>query len=323
MAYPALNNPTTPFKDAISLDGPPDDLVQSGFVESRIRQLNIMTSKDNLKAQSSPYTTNTREGADFCSPACQRTRLEVTASPPVGHSYPGLRINDNHSDDNRVAWEVASTSAHLFNVKPSLRASRSSNSLGLQSPTRGPSRFRSLRRSNGSVVNQADDTKPSFKPSRRSQANLRASFSTIHTRQETLDSSRKEQQDVLEMFDMYGVSRPEGWLSGERERQQVSGVKTIQVCHSCGGYLHTRTRCARCGHEFCFKCKTELVSGLSTNLAAGREHGQDQHKLKQETWRQGVTHSRSLANLSDPALDGDRSRLCTAASWDKQADILP
>ncbi|PTB46258.1 hypothetical protein M441DRAFT_444822 [Trichoderma asperellum CBS 433.97] len=116
MAYNFLNDPMTPSKDPISLDGPPpDNLVPSGFVESRIRQLNIMSSKDRPKLQNSLHVANVREGEEVCSPACQGTRLEVTASPPVGHSYPGLRINDSHSDDNGVAWEATSISAHMYN----------------------------------------------------------------------------------------------------------------------------------------------------------------------------------------------------------------
>lgn len=146
MAYNFMDDPMTPSKDAISLDGPPPEhLVPSGFVESRIRQLNIMSSKDR---QNSLHVANLREGEEVCSPACQGTRLEVTASPPVGHSYPGLRINDNHSDDNAVAWEASSISAHMYNVRPNLRASRSTNSIGLQSPTPGPSRFLASHRSN-------------------------------------------------------------------------------------------------------------------------------------------------------------------------------
>ncbi|KAL7798285.1 hypothetical protein V8C37DRAFT_418672 [Trichoderma ceciliae] len=249
MAYTFLNHPTTPVKDAIALDGLQDDLVPSGFVESRIRELNIISSKDRPKTQSSPYVVNAGEGGELCSPACQRTRFEVSASPPVGHSYPGLRINDNHSDDNGVAWEVSSMSAHMFNATPNLRASRSSISLGLQSPSRAPSRFRSLRRSNGSSANQADDAKLNFKSTGRSQVNNpRASLSTIQTAQPALDSSTKEQQDALDMFDMYGVSRP----------------------------------------------KADLV------------HEQDQQKSKQKAWRQGVTHSRSLADLSEPISEEHR-----------------
>ncbi|KAL7959832.1 hypothetical protein V8C34DRAFT_313142 [Trichoderma compactum] len=233
MAYPEFSDPATLLRDAISFDGIPDDLVPSGFVESRIRQLNTISSNDNLNAQ--PYTPNTRDGADLCSPVCPRTRVEVSASPPVGHSYPGLRINDNHNDDNGVAWEVASTSAHMFNIKPSLRASRSSNSLRLQSPTRDPSRYRSLYRSN-QTASEVNDAKSGFKLSRRSHPNLQASSSSIRTKQHAPESSRKEQQDVLEMFDMYGVSRPEGWLSDERDRQQASGMKTVHVI----GYLSQR-----------------------------------------------------------------------------------
>ncbi|OTA06533.1 hypothetical protein A9Z42_0072780 [Trichoderma parareesei] len=230
MDYPELNGPTTPIKDAMFLDGPPDDIdfVRSGYVVSRIRELNVKTSNTNLKAQSLPYVEDAREDVTYCSPACQRTRLEVSASPPVGHSYPGLRIYDDHVDDNGVAWEVAATSSHKFNVKPSLRVSKSSNSVALHSPTPGLDRFRNSQKSNESVVNRADEARSGFKSPMRSRANLRASLPPFQTVHEVLNSSKKEQQDALDMFDMYGVSRPDGWLSRESERQQAAGMKSAQ-----------------------------------------------------------------------------------------------
>jgi hypothetical protein len=159
MAYNFMNDPMTPSKVSISLDGPPpDNLVPPGFVESRIRQLNTISTKDRPKIQNSLHVANVREGEEVCSPACQRTRLEVTASPPVGHSYPGLRINDNHSDDIGVAWEASSISAHMYNTKPNLRASRSTNSIGLQSPARGANRFQGSHRSNNPASNRAGES---------------------------------------------------------------------------------------------------------------------------------------------------------------------
>ncbi|KAL7941568.1 hypothetical protein V8C42DRAFT_360608 [Trichoderma barbatum] len=287
MAYPELSDPTTLLKDAMSLDGVPEDLVPSGFVESRIRQLNTMSSKDNLTAQSSPYTANTQEGADVCSPACQRTRVEVSASPPVGHSYPGLRINDNHSDDNGVAWEVASTSAHMFNVKQNVKASRSSNSLRLQSPTRGPGRFRSLHRSNESAAIRAGDTRPGVKLSRRSQTNPQASSSRMQARPAALNSSRKDQQDVLEMFDMYGVSRPEGWLSDEKERHQMSGMKTVHVCHSCVTYKSTSKDSSESANG---KHEVETHTVLPTSLSS--EHATAEPCLMQQLEREVLPEDR-------------------------------
>ncbi|KAH0490585.1 hypothetical protein TgHK011_002047 [Trichoderma gracile] len=311
MDYSETNDPTTPIKDAMFLDGPPDDIdfVRSGYVVSRIRELNIKTSNTNLKAQSLPYVEDAREDVAVCSPACQRTRLEVSASPPVGHSYPGLRVYDDHMDDNGIALEVAAMSSHKFNVKPSLRVSKSSNSVAMHSPTRGPDRFRNSQKSNESVVNRADDARSGVRSPMRSRANLRASLPPFQTVREVLDSSKKEQQDALDMFDMYGVSRPEGWHSRESERQQATGMKSVQICHSCGGYLHRRARCARCGHEFCVKCKTELVSSLSTSAEAQRERESGEQISKQGAWGRGITHSRSAANLSEPVLDRARVML--------------
>ncbi|KAL7822160.1 hypothetical protein V8C26DRAFT_418920 [Trichoderma gracile] len=326
MDYSETNDPTTPIKDAMFLDGPPDDIdfVRSGYVVSRIRELNIKTSNTNLKAQSLPYVEDAREDVAVCSPACQRTRLEVSASPPVGHSYPGLRVYDDHMDDNGIALEVAAMSSHKFNVKPSLRVSKSSNSVAMHSPTRGPDRFRNSQKSNESVVNRADDARSGFKTPMRSRANLRASLPPFRTVHEVLDSSKKEQQDALDMFDMYGVSRPEGWHSRESERQQAAGMKSVQVCHSCGGYLHRRARCARCGHEFCVKCKTELVSSLSTNAGVQQERESGEQISKQGAWGRGITHSRSAANLSEPVLDRARAahRLSHSQSSDAVSNYL-
>lgn len=109
------------------------------------------------------------------------------------------------------------------------------------------------------------------------------------------------------MFGLFGASRPEGWLSDELEQQQDSRMKTVQICHSCGGFLHSRSRCARCGHEFCFKCKTELVSALATTISADRVYAREQEKSELGGWRQGITHSQSLGNLFESNREG-RSR---------------
>ena len=69
--------------------------------------------------------------------------------------------------------------------------------------------------------------------------------------------STGRRQDALAVFDLYGVSRPEGWLSKGGFRPG-SCTKKLQICHSCGESLQPGAQCSRCGHDFCSKCAAEV-----------------------------------------------------------------
>lgn len=76
-------------------------------------------------------------------------------------------------------------------------------------------------------------------------------------------------QDALALFDVYGVPRPEA-LSLSRGRQmRATRDKSSQLCHSCGQALSYEQQCARCGHDFCYKCASELAGTGSINAEEG------------------------------------------------------
>ncbi|KAK5989947.1 hypothetical protein PT974_08210 [Cladobotryum mycophilum] len=210
------------------------DQVPSGIVEARIQQLTNMASPDRSKSQASP---SRREDDRTCSPDCRRTRLELSASPPVGHAYTG-----------------EASKAGSVRTRQNIRSSKSSNSIGRSNLVKSP-----LRHSHTVNSRRQDVTISS------SQLELPASSREPHssslgsqTNTPIAQEVTNQQQGVLDIFDIYGVARPEGWLSDDEQRP-VSRTRTIQICHSCGESLHSRTRCVKCGHEFCVKCTSEIV----------------------------------------------------------------
>lgn len=83
------------------------------------------------------------------------------------------------------------------------------------------------------------------------------------------------QRDALEIFEDYGISRPEGWLSEEDavdDHDCHRPRKKMQVCHSCGEQMKAQRYCGNCGHEACLKCLGE-VTGRSPCVHQ-HEHGQ-------------------------------------------------
>jgi hypothetical protein len=89
---------------------------------------------------------------------------------------------------------------------------------------------------------------------------------------------RKNARDI---FDEYGIARPENWLSEEGsqsggtrplpQRQPPISITrlTYRICHSCRRRL-TTGECPECGHESCIKCTDEMPLDSSSliNTAA-------------------------------------------------------
>ncbi|KAM5365324.1 hypothetical protein ACJZ2D_011040 [Fusarium nematophilum] len=101
------------------------------------------------------------------------------------------------------------------------------------------------------------------------------------TRDSATVSSCERRQDAMEIFEQYGISRPEGWLSedgsGIAELPQRNPAKVFQVCHSCGEPLSSQRYCPRCGHDSCVKC-------------TGQAPGEDPHKGHQHSPAQHREH---------------------------------
>ena len=70
-------------------------------------------------------------------------------------------------------------------------------------------------------------------------------------------NSTGRQQDALVVYDPSGLPMPEGWLSA-KELELDSRIETLRICHACGENLLSEDRCSNCGHDFCFKCATQI-----------------------------------------------------------------
>ncbi|CAG9998206.1 unnamed protein product [Clonostachys byssicola] len=73
-------------------------------------------------------------------------------------------------------------------------------------------------------------------------------------------------QDAREIFDEYGITRPEGWLSeansGGDDENRIHHPNNItysyRVCHSCRLPIGAGKECPTCGHDSCIKCTSEM-----------------------------------------------------------------
>lgn len=89
----------------------------------------------------------------------------------------------------------------------------------------------------------------------------------------------------MDIFEQYGIPRPEGWLSeedsGTAEPPEDTRIKTFQVCHSCGAPLSSQRYCIHCGHDSCLKCTgNALDEGSEREHGHSLEHHQEQHTTK-------------------------------------------
>jgi hypothetical protein len=83
-------------------------------------------------------------------------------------------------------------------------------------------------------------------------------------------SSIVRRKNARDIFDEYGIARPENWLSEENSEsggakprpqpQLPASITKLEYrrCHSCRRYLPTGKECPECGHESCIKCTDEM-----------------------------------------------------------------
>lgn len=83
-------------------------------------------------------------------------------------------------------------------------------------------------------------------------------------------NSIARRKDARDIFEEYGIARPENWLSEENSESgrakpqpqpQLSALTTkleYRVCHSCRRRLPAGKDCPECGHESCIKCTDEM-----------------------------------------------------------------
>lgn len=89
-------------------------------------------------------------------------------------------------------------------------------------------------------------------------------------------SSVLRRKDARDIFDEYGIPRPDNWLS--EENSESGGAKSqpqppvsttkpaYRVCHSCRRHLPTGKECPECGHESCIKCTDEMPLDSSSPI---------------------------------------------------------
>ncbi|CAH0049012.1 unnamed protein product [Clonostachys solani] len=120
-------------------------------------------------------------------------------------------------------------------------------------------------------------------------------------------------QDAREIFDEYGITRPEGWLSeansgGDDENHThhpKSMTYSYRVCHSCRLPIGAGKECPTCGHGSCIKCTSEMpldYPPLSDSLAHSHTTTpQDPRQTPIRTPRNGFPSPQSIKRPSPEA----------------------
>ena len=98
-------------------------------------------------------------------------------------------------------------------------------------------------------------------------------------------------RDARDMFDEYGVPRPQGWLSEASSGRSDLGLpliaQTLQAYHACGHMSMSTDECPACGHDPCLKCTDQIPLGCSDSSQDAKPvdlHTDHRHK--------GATHGR-------------------------------
>lgn len=86
-----------------------------------------------------------------------------------------------------------------------------------------------------------------------------------------LESRRQEAFSVVNMEALDGLPRQEGCVSEHKSRRETE-AKLLQVCHSCGKGLLSRSQCPHCEHDFCDKCTVKFpVDGTQLTFGSGKD----------------------------------------------------
>ena len=122
------------------------------------------------------------------------------------------------------------------------------------------------------IQEEVQDTSNEYKRERRSRAaascdrkaDRQSEISSALSEHELLStSSNDRRKDALEIFEQYGISRPEGWLSEDDSSrggsQQQARSDGLRMCHSCGQRISSRSQCSACGHNSCLKCMNKIL----------------------------------------------------------------
>lgn len=101
-------------------------------------------------------------------------------------------------------------------------------------------------------------------------------------------TSGGRREDAMAIFEEYGISRPQGWLSGagshDTDYQEPLPILPL-VCHSCRDPLATLDDCNRCGHAACSKCTDDIRREERKTTVVEDVHGDHSaHDLSAKHW---------------------------------------
>lgn len=140
-------------------------------------------------------------------------------------------------------------------------------------------------------------------------------------------TSTGKRQDAIEIFQQYGIPRPQGWFSqhpsGTFDPESVFELNKGRVCHSCEEPLSAVLNCPACGHKGCLKCSKFLPStSLDTEGAYPCALSVDRSLSPQPT-ANSVT-SREFERLNTPKLSEDLEKSRSAVpgtQWQFHSEV--
>ncbi|KAF4981339.1 hypothetical protein FZEAL_2824 [Fusarium zealandicum] len=234
--------------------------IPSGIVGDRIRQLKSLANSGFGK----PASRNTLIGEDTPSLALEKTYFDIKPQRSYQRpSAPGTFQDGKHISE--------------YNLRQ-LRSSVSEADLRSQSRTLLREKvIDQNRRHSRHAASEEIFPSESLDIARDSSSPLPSTHGSVTV------SSTERRQDAMEIFDQYGISRPEGWLSEDdsdvTKTARETKTKVFRVCHSCGAPLSSLRYCSHCGHDSCLKCTGEASEerpdkGHNHSTERQREHQQ-------------------------------------------------
>lgn len=115
-------------------------------------------------------------------------------------------------------------------------------------------------------------------------------------------------RDARDIFDEYGIARPENWLSegssenGTTKQNLPAPAAAVtlryRICHSCRRYLPPGTECPECGHESCIKCTDEMPLD-SSSLIDRADHPRPLVSRHRDAGSSRVSSNKQLGEKGD------------------------
>lgn len=214
----------------------------------------------------------------FAKPASRNTLVEDVLVLPLDPKYHGVGLQKRHTfKDHNAEKEESSTGigGGLSHASLAKLGSAVSNTQLRSEYTQ--KRYHHHHGSRQSHQQLSDDLAKSDVVRTDTPHPIVASPSDASlTTGSTPANSTARRQDALEIFDHFGISRPQGWLSedgsGTAESLLTVRPQLQRICHACGEVLRDRKYCPHCGHDACVKCTTEVPDTRANSYATATTH---------------------------------------------------